>query len=104
MTVRPAKTQISQVIRPDRSESSLCAQWVAKDSSFLHADSEDSDQTGRMAQMLNVRMSIMKTVALTLSKWWIFFSERVTSLGVYTAFKSYKSVICIWQKYQTQDI
>ena len=29
-------------------ESSLCAQWVAKDSSFLHADSEDSDQTGRM--------------------------------------------------------
>ena len=25
-----------------------CAQWVAKDPSFLHADSEDSDQTGRM--------------------------------------------------------
>ena len=24
-----------------------CAQWVAKDSSFLHADSEGSDQTGR---------------------------------------------------------
>ena len=30
------------------SESSLCAQWVAKDPKFLHADSEDSDQTGRM--------------------------------------------------------
>ena len=29
------------------SESSLCAQWVARDPSFLHADSEDSDQTGR---------------------------------------------------------
>ena len=27
---------------------SLCAQWGAKDISFLHADSEDSDQTGRM--------------------------------------------------------
>ena len=27
-------------------QSSLCAQWVAKDPSFLHADSEDSDQTG----------------------------------------------------------
>ena len=26
-------------------QSSLCAQWVAKDPSFLHADSEDSDQT-----------------------------------------------------------
>ena len=48
MTVRPAKTQISLDIRPVWSESSLCAQWVAKDPSFLHADSEDSDQTGRM--------------------------------------------------------
>ena len=27
------------------SESSLCAQWVAKDPLFLHADSEDPDQT-----------------------------------------------------------
>ena len=26
---------------PSLSESSLCAQWVAKDPSFLHADSED---------------------------------------------------------------
>ena len=43
MTVRLAKTQIS----PVWSESSLCAHWVAKDQSFLHADSEDSDQTGR---------------------------------------------------------
>ena len=25
--------------------STLCAQWLAKDPSFLHADSEDSDQT-----------------------------------------------------------
>ena len=46
MTVRPAKTQISLGIRPVWSESSLCAQWVAKDPRFLHADSEDSDQTG----------------------------------------------------------
>ena len=44
MSVRPAKTQISLGIRPIWSESSLCAQWVAKDPSFLHADSEDSDQ------------------------------------------------------------
>ena len=48
MTVRPAKTQISLGIRPVWSESSLCAQLVAKDPLFLHADSEDSDQTGRM--------------------------------------------------------
>ena len=34
------------------SESSLCAQWVAKAPSFLHADSEDSDQTGRMPRLI----------------------------------------------------
>ena len=42
-----AKTQVSQAIRPVWSESSLCAQWVAKGPSFLYADTEDSDQTGR---------------------------------------------------------
>ena len=52
VSVRPAKTQISLGIRPVWSESSLCAQWVAKDPSFLHADSEDSDQTGRMPRLI----------------------------------------------------
>ena len=41
MIVRPAKTQISLGIRPVWSESSLCAKSIAKDPSFLHADSED---------------------------------------------------------------
>ena len=44
--VPSVKTQISLGIRPVWSESSLSAQWVAKDPSFPHADSEDSDQTG----------------------------------------------------------
>ena len=48
----PAKTQISLGIRPVWSESSLCAQWVAKGPRFLHADSEDSDQTGRMPRLI----------------------------------------------------
>ena len=52
MSVRPAKTQISLGIRPVWSESLLCAQWVAKDPSFLHADSEDSDQTGQMPRLI----------------------------------------------------
>ena len=52
ISLHPAKTQISLGIRPVWSESSLCAQWVAKDTSFLHADSEDSDQTGRTAILL----------------------------------------------------
>ena len=50
MNVHPAKTQISQGIRPVWSESSLCAQWVAMDPSFLQADSKDSDQTRADAQ------------------------------------------------------
>ena len=37
----PAKTQISLGSHPVWSESLLCAQWVAKDPSFLHADSQD---------------------------------------------------------------
>ena len=36
--------------QPD--QSSLCAQWVAKGPRFLHADSEDSDQTGRMLRLI----------------------------------------------------
>ena len=39
-------------ICPVWSESSLCAQWVAKDPSFLCADSEDSDQTGLMPRLI----------------------------------------------------
>ena len=33
---------------------SLCGQWVAKAPSFLHADSEDSDQTGQMPRLICV--------------------------------------------------
>ena len=46
--VRPAKTQISLGIHPVWSVSSLCTQWIAKHPSFLHVDSEDSDQTGHL--------------------------------------------------------
>ena len=52
MNVHPAKTQISLGICPVWSESSLCTQWVAKDPSFLHADSVGSDQTGRMPWLI----------------------------------------------------
>ena len=33
-------------------QSLLCAQWVAKDPRFLHADSEDPDQTGLMPRLI----------------------------------------------------
>ena len=35
-------------------QSSLCTQWVTKDPRFLHADSEDSDQTGRMPRLISL--------------------------------------------------
>ena len=50
--LRPAKTQINLCIRPVWSESLVCTQWVAKDPSFLHADSEDTDQTGQMPRLI----------------------------------------------------
>ena len=47
--VCPAKT----LDQPGQSDqSSLCAQWVAKDTSFLRVNSEDSDQTGRMPRLI----------------------------------------------------
>ena len=42
------KIQISLGVCLVWSESSFCAQWVAEDPMFFHANSEDSDQTGRM--------------------------------------------------------
>ena len=50
--MRPALTQISLGIRPVSSESSLGAQWVAKDPIFRHVDSEDSDETGLMPWLM----------------------------------------------------
>ena len=39
--VHPVKTQISLGIHPGWSESSLCAEWLAKDPKFLRAYSKD---------------------------------------------------------------
>ena len=50
--VRLAKTQMSLGIRPVWSETSLCAQTVAKDPSFPHADSEDSDVAMWMPRLI----------------------------------------------------
>ena len=33
-------------------QSSLCTKWVPKDPMFLHVDSEDPDQTGRMPRLI----------------------------------------------------
>ena len=46
--LRLAKTQISLGICPVWSESSLSAQWVAKDPMFLHADSKEAERMPRL--------------------------------------------------------
>ena len=76
MTVRPAKTQI----RPVWSESSLCAQWIAKDHSFLHTESEDSDQTGRMPRLTRV-FAGRKLILLVLSSRGSFTTKTWLSIS-----------------------
>ena len=51
MNVRPANSD-QPGHPPSLIRSSLCAQCVAKDPSFLQADSEDSDQTGQMPRLI----------------------------------------------------
>ena len=50
-----AQRRLRSAWAPAQSESSLCAQWKAEDPSFLHADSEDSDQTGWMRRLISLR-------------------------------------------------
>ena len=81
--VRPAKTQISLGIRPIWSEFSLCAQWVAKEPDLLHADSEDSDQTGRMPRLI-----------------WVF-AERTAPLLILSrggSFMSFMTIVMVLQQ------
>ena len=60
-----------------QSESSLCAEWVAKDPSFLHMDSEDSDQPGHLPSLI-----------------WVF-AGRTTTLLVLLCRRSF--LIFIWR-------
>ena len=75
MTVRPAKTQISLGIYPVWSESSLCTQWVAKDPIFLHADSQDSDQTGRIPRLIWVFAGRTGHFVGFVVRWFIFSKQ-----------------------------
>ena len=63
-----AKIQISLGIHPVWSDSSLCIEWVAKDPNFLHADSKDSVQTGRMPRLIWVFAWRTENILLVLSQ------------------------------------
>ena len=77
MRVRPAKTQISLGICPVWSESSLCTHWVAMDPRFLHADNEDSDQTGWTPRLIWV-FARRRLILLVLSYRGSFFLPNCT--------------------------
>ena len=75
MTVRPGKTQISLGIHPVWSESSLCAQWIAKDPSFLHADSEDWSDWADAQADLSLRWGHSHFVGFVMSRlMWVYQS------------------------------
>ena len=58
-------------------QSSLCAQWVAKDPRFLHADSEDSHQTGRMPRLIWV-FAGRTTILLILWMSWLKWTDKLS--------------------------
>ena len=76
--IKPTKTQISLGIRPIWSESSLCAQWVAKDPSFLHADSEDWSDWAYAPADLSFRWTHSQLVGFIMS-WLICLIFLATS-------------------------
>ena len=79
-------------------QSSQCTKWVATDPSFLHADSEDSDQTGRTSRLICVFAGrIGHFVGFVM--WWLicalqnqFVSSVVKVKYPCIVFKKYSSV------------
>ena len=85
MSVRPAKSPISLGFRPVWSESSLCAQWVAEDPMFLHADNEDFDQTGRMPGLIWVVVgrTLILLVLSCRGSFGIGLGSKTATFGIY---------------------
>ena len=86
MSVRPAKTQISLGICPVWSKSSQFAQRVAKDPSFLHADSEDLSDWVDAQDDLSLRWAHTHFVGFFMS--WLtcfFFSKSFKMLHMMTS-------------------
>ena len=69
-------------------QSSLCAQWVAKDPNFLHVDSEDYDQTGRMPRLIWVFAGRTCHFVAFVMRWliWYFIWRRPIAIHIQTIF------------------
>ena len=77
-------------------ESSLCAQWVAKDLRFLHADSEDSGRTGRMPRPadLSLRWAHSHIVGFVMSRLILYYISRIMSPPVGLGDIVFALVVC----------
>ena len=84
--VRPAKTQITLGIRPVWSKSSRCAQWVAEDPMFLHADSEVWSDWADAKADLSLRWAHSHFVGFVTRQliYWFFFDWEGESLTLRT--------------------
>ena len=91
--VHPAKTKISLGICPVWSESLLCAQRIAKDRSFLHADSDDSDQTGQMPRLIWV-FAERTCHFVGFVMWWLILN--VIPLMIYKQMLDVSDGIVLW--------
>ena len=99
VAVRPPKTQISLGICPVWSESSLCAQWVAKDPRFLHGDSEDSNQTGFCHEAAHVFVGFAESGSFSrkltgqfMCFWTIYFCGQLPSAGILLSHRMTKPI------------
>ena len=98
VAVHPVKTQIGLGISPVWSESSLCAQWIAKDPSFLHADSEDwSDWVDTQAD-LSLRWAHNHIVGFV-TRWLILYPFVILTIR----WLNYHSVLTICKQTGTCD-
>ena len=80
-------------------QSSLCAQWVAKDLNFFHADSKDSDQTGRMPRLIGVFAGCTCHFVGFVMRWLKSLGclERATELPVSQAAVAYYDICRMWR-------
>ena len=86
------KTKISLGIRPVWTESSLCAQWVAKDPSFLHADSEDWSDWADAQADLSPRWAHNHFVGFVMSRLKLFTGH---CFGPLRSAASYQNHLCV---------
>ena len=97
VTVRPAKTQISLGIRPVWSESSLSAWRKLGSLATQWAQSEDSDQTGRMPRLIWVFAGRTLTLLVLSCRGSNSFALWLTSLR-------FVKIQCVHWKCNRQDM